>query len=242
MARDFSQIPNELITDSNLSGMAFRIVVYLFSKPHNWNVNNKDIQNRFGIKRRETMSKYWKEIEASGWIIRTRKTDEKGKMKAGYDYQLNTKPCTNNPDTEKPDTAEGMYGKTGHGKTGLRTNRTLSNTDSLSNTDIEKQKNNKKNAPSAFDDSFLENKFNYLWGNIRLKKVGKNEAKKSFNKLCKTRWKTKEKIEEATIGIIEDIDERLNFIGDRKSPFKNKHLSTYLNNNGWEDEETEVWE
>ena len=138
---NFSQIPNELITDSELSGIAFRIVVYLFSKPDKWDVNNTDIQKRFGIKRRETMSKYWKEIVMSGWVTRERKVDEKsGKMVAGFDYTLHSKPCTDNADTLKADTHETVYGYDR-----VRINSTLSNTDSFSNTDIKKDlKENKK--------------------------------------------------------------------------------------------------
>lgn len=156
---NFSQIPNALITDSELSGTAFRIVVYLFSKPDKWEVNNTDIQKRFNIKRRETMSKYWKEIVMSGWVTRERKTDsESGKMVAGFDYTLHSIPCTEKADTQKADTHATVYGSDR-----VRINRTLSNTDSFSNTNNKKQQ---KETPTAIGDSKKFKQENYTHKNL----------------------------------------------------------------------------
>lgn len=116
---------------------------------------------------------------------------------------------------------------------------------------IQNNKHNNKTA-SPIDDSenkkeklsskFIEDQFNHLWLNQQFKKTGKEPALRAFSKLCKTRWKTEQEITEVTQLIIEDIAERFEFIGDRKSPFKNKMLSSYLNQNGWKDEDTVVWE
>ena len=108
-------------------------------------------------------------------------------------------------------------------------------------TSIYKNKNNKKLNSKELS-IFLENKFTTLWQNNSFEKVGKDNAKKAYIKLCKTRWKTEEKISEATDFIIKDIAERFDYIGERKSPLKNKHLSSYLNQKGWQDESTEIWE
>lgn len=132
LSGNFSQIPNELITDSELSDTAYRIVSYLFTKPDKWNVNNTDIQKKFNIKRRETMSKYWKEILKSGWVSRERKTS-KGKQLAGFDYSLSI-------NLDERNLTKIVYASTVHGeikspKTVHGENRTHSNTDNFNNTE-----------------------------------------------------------------------------------------------------------
>ena len=124
----FSQIPNEMIIDLDLSAIEFRLMCYLFSRPDGWQVRNTDIMNKLGIRRRETLAGYWKKLIKMEYIIRHEKEKILGQFK-GYDYELTMKcfgkPCTVQPCTEEPDT-----GTTRHGD-----NRTLSNTNSLINTD-----------------------------------------------------------------------------------------------------------
>lgn len=232
LKRDFSQIPNELITDKNISHGAFRVMVYLLSKPDGWQVYNNDIKKKLKISKSHTIAKYWKELEESGWISRTKTS------KGAFDYILNEKPVAQNGHEEEK--ACCLKRASAHNEQ-LPKMGTNNNTNSLSNTDFN-NKTNKRPPTACVDQKLIEEKFMYLWENQGLRKVSKEPAKKAFIKLCKTRWKTKEKITEATVGIIEDIAERIELIGDKKSPFKNKHLSTYLNNNGWKDEETEIWE
>ena len=38
LKRDYSQIPNDLITDLTLSAGALRVLLYLFTKPDEWKV------------------------------------------------------------------------------------------------------------------------------------------------------------------------------------------------------------
>lgn len=77
-----SYVPTECITDLRISGGAFRVLSYMFSKPKGWDFCNKDFQDNIGIGRRETMARYWKELIESGWVFRTPK---KG---GGFNYSL----------------------------------------------------------------------------------------------------------------------------------------------------------
>lgn len=101
----------------------------------------------------------------------------------------------------------------------------------------------KSNTEQKVSENWVDIQFESVWQQMMFRKVGKEQARKAFKRLCKKRWgMNQEKIENASTGIVEDIQERFEFIGERKSPFKKKHLSTYLNNLGWLEEETEVWE
>ena len=87
LKRDFSQIPNELITDLTLSAGALRVLLYLFTKPDEWNVYNLDICKRLDISE-QTLTKYWKQLIKSGWLRREPSRNEKGHLTGGYTYQI----------------------------------------------------------------------------------------------------------------------------------------------------------
>ncbi|MBE8232174.1 MAG: hypothetical protein HAW67_00460 [Endozoicomonadaceae bacterium] len=89
LVKNFTMIPNALITDKKLKAPVFKVICYLFSRPDGWNINNKDVMKSLGIARRETMSSYWKSALESGWINRVKK--ENG---FGYDYILHDSPPT----------------------------------------------------------------------------------------------------------------------------------------------------
>lgn len=84
----YSQIPNELIIDTTISPGALRVLLYLFTKPDNWNVYNKDICNQLNINEK-TLTKYWKELLNSKWLRRERKQNKDGKFIGGnYFYRI----------------------------------------------------------------------------------------------------------------------------------------------------------
>lgn len=87
LKKEYSQIPNELITDLTISAGALRVLLYLFTKPDNWNVYNKDICKRLSISE-QTLTKYWKELLKSNWLKREQSRDEKGHLTGGYTYQI----------------------------------------------------------------------------------------------------------------------------------------------------------
>ena len=89
----YSQIPNDLIIDMSISAGAFRVILYLFSKPDNWNVYNKDICKQLEISE-QTLSKYWKSLLKSRWLRRERLTSKDGKFTGGYTYQIGDFPIS----------------------------------------------------------------------------------------------------------------------------------------------------
>jgi len=83
----YSQIPNELITDLTLSAGELRVLLYLFTKPNDWDVYNNDICKQLNISEK-TLTRYWKNLLKSKWLRRERKQDEKGKLQGGYIYRI----------------------------------------------------------------------------------------------------------------------------------------------------------
>lgn len=83
----YSQIPNELITDLELCNGSLRVILYLFTKPDNWNVYNKDICNQLSISE-QTLTKYWKKLLNSKWLQREPSRDKEGKLTGGYTYRI----------------------------------------------------------------------------------------------------------------------------------------------------------
>lgn len=83
----FTQIPNALITDTNISAGAVRVYSYMQSKPDNWNFYNNDIKKSLDIKANETLAGYFKELINQGWISRERE-QKNGKYCGGYDYTV----------------------------------------------------------------------------------------------------------------------------------------------------------
>lgn len=128
----FTTLPNEII-ESSISHAAFRIYCYLISKPDGWTVLNEDIKKKLRIKDKESMSKYWKELIDTGWIIREQHVNELGKFSGGFDYQLNEHPIdvigflVESENTRIPEIP--AFGKTPHSGN----MRIHSNTDSYTN-------------------------------------------------------------------------------------------------------------
>lgn len=85
-------IANSIITDLRISHPAFRVAVYLMSRPNHWQINNTDIQKQLGIGKRETVAKYWKELISAGIVSRRRKPRGARGVFAGFDYCIGPVP------------------------------------------------------------------------------------------------------------------------------------------------------
>ena len=83
----FTQIPNDLLTDNNLSNGAKVVFCYLASKPTSWQVYNADVKKALNIKTNNALAKYWKELIEAGWITRQRKKDNQ-KLDGGFIYTI----------------------------------------------------------------------------------------------------------------------------------------------------------
>jgi hypothetical protein len=109
-----------------------------------WEFNNADIKKQLGIKRDETIAKYFRELITSGWISRTPRMTN-GRPSGFFDYTLYYEPITkantvnvelrNNATTQNADTK----------------NQQLLENSSLNNTDISNNKdsNNPPISPKA---------------------------------------------------------------------------------------------
>lgn len=133
LRQKFAQIPNELITDTRLSNGAFRVAAYLYSRPDNWAVNNKDVQLQLAIKNVGTVSKYWQELIAAGWVNREERAGENGQF-GGFNYTLlmsstvaEINRCGKTPLREKPVTVKNRNGK----------NQQHNNKEILNNTELD---------------------------------------------------------------------------------------------------------
>lgn len=144
----FTKIPNALAVDLYLSSGAVRVFLYMSTKPDDWFFNNRDIQKQLGIKDDATMSKYWKELISSGWVSRTSALNHNGKPSGYYDYILNFQPSKS--DTSQPDTPTPKNAGAGTVNKPVMVNSQLgkipdyTNTDSVTNTNINTPTNNKQ--------------------------------------------------------------------------------------------------
>ena len=98
LKNNFSQIPNNLILDENLSPTSLKIMLYLFTRIDGWVVRNKDICNVCKISER-TLTTKWKELQNSGWIERKEIRDDNGRFQ-GYNYKIGYSMLNNIKTTE----------------------------------------------------------------------------------------------------------------------------------------------
>lgn len=104
----FTIIQNELITDTRISAQAFRVACYLLSRPDGWQVYNKDIQNKLGIKTAQALANYWKELIGAGIVHRKQVRGAANRFSGGFEYAVGDVPADWIADDDKsPD-----YGKT----------------------------------------------------------------------------------------------------------------------------------
>ena len=140
----FTQAPNALAVDQSLCDGSVRVFLYMCGRPDDWQFNNADIQNRLGIKRAETIAKYWKELIETGWIARQPKLTANGKPSGYFDYILNFKPVKPTPYNPDKGTAkkveEGTPDKPDTHNQQIRKNSSDSNND-VSSTNNDQSKN-----------------------------------------------------------------------------------------------------
>ena len=134
------------LDDVRLSWKAKGIWAYLLSKPDNWTVRPKDIENR-SKDGREAVASALNELEQFGYVVRTEVRD-KGKF-MGFEYTIFEEPQEEKPpkpkrkrkvepQTENPSTAENIKPQTGKPLTvkPLTENPQHSNKGTILNTDL----------------------------------------------------------------------------------------------------------
>jgi hypothetical protein len=81
---NFSQVPNELLDHSNLSPLARLILIYLLSKPEDWQVKCYDIE-RVGSFSKDKRQAVFNELIDAGYLDR-RRIQKQGKIT--YEYTV----------------------------------------------------------------------------------------------------------------------------------------------------------
>lgn len=171
---NFSQIPNELITDTRISIQARMVYVYVSSKPSGWVVRNTDVKQSLGIKDDKAMAKYWKELQDFGWLTRAKTTPNDTEKTGTYNYILNASPILgnfpilgSNPNLAKTQNwQEPKFGKNTH----LNNKENSSNTELGSNTEL---KRNIKEKFTATINALYHRRQTTEWSDKELKALDK---------------------------------------------------------------------
>ena len=81
---NFTMINNELINDPTISAKSKSVLIYLLSKPLEWNANIKDISNHFtdGV---DAIKSSLVELDKAYYLTRTRIRTDEGRFKTIYD-------------------------------------------------------------------------------------------------------------------------------------------------------------
>ena len=171
LTKDFTTIPNEIITDSNLSAGAFRLYCYLASKPETWEVNNTDIRKQLNIGSNNSLNKYWKELIETGWVEKEREKDEKGKFTGRTILILynsrNRKNCENgkNPLSQKIHFRKNceIAKNAKHSNTDI-----YNNTDYSSNTEYNKKNNNTTSEKFTIESALKKSNIQQLLNELKV--------------------------------------------------------------------------
>ncbi len=126
------------VENPNLSWKAKGILLYLLSKPDDWQVYENDLVSHASDGRDGVRSGI-RELEAAGYILRTQKRDDSGRM-SGYEYEVYESPTVDGKTVD---------GKTGAGKPAA--------------TNILKELNNNKTKSTPASPLSSEKLFEELW-------------------------------------------------------------------------------
>jgi len=105
---NFSVLPNELLNDDRLSAEQLGLLVYLLSKPTDWQVQVTELRKRFDVGR-DKIRTILACLEQYGYISKEQVRSE-GKF-ASNRYVVSDSPLTEKPLTEKPSTVNPTLNK-----------------------------------------------------------------------------------------------------------------------------------
>ncbi|WP_426704435.1 DnaD domain protein [Staphylococcus shinii] len=90
---NFVTVHKNFIHDPNISWKAKGILLYLLSRPDDWQVYEKELE-KHSLDGRDSLKNGIKELETTGYIVRTRKRDDKGRLRE-YEYSVYEQPTQN---------------------------------------------------------------------------------------------------------------------------------------------------
>ena len=208
----FSIIPNEVIRDKTLSHSEYRLLIYLYSLPDNWKINQSYLASELETTRNK-INQRLASIKKQGYLD-IEKNSKSNKEEVDYLYILKV-PDTPKLDTPKLGAPKLDTPKTGAPKTGTYINNNINNTNNINNelnniiiTPQTKSKKFTKPSLEEINNFILENNLKvngehfYDYYESNGWKVGKNSMKdwkatlrnwnrNNFNEKSKSSSKTK---------------------------------------------------
>ena len=97
----FTQIPNSLLNDINLSLKSKGLYSFMFSKPNGWNFTIRSMSKQLK-EGTDSIGNSLKELKKYGWVTYTKKTNGSGVYKLLYASNLTISPNTENPNLGNP--------------------------------------------------------------------------------------------------------------------------------------------
>lgn len=172
---DFVLVHKKFIYDDKLSARAKGILLYLLSRPNDWQIYTSEIQKHMtdGIK---SVNSAVKELMDGGYIKRTLKRSEKGTFK-GYEYLVYEIP-TETPFAENGQTENGLAE---NGQTENRQRHTTNN--NSTNNDLTNN-NNTNNDSNTSATNVTRERFEEWW-KLYDKKLDKKKAFSLFKSALK---------------------------------------------------------
>ena len=146
----FTQVPNQLLTDKNISLKAKGIFAFMFSKPENWvfTIGSMSKQLKEG---RDGIASALRELKTFGWVNYNKLPDGRGEYFMYYESII-----------KKPNTDFPIEGKNHNRKTPQRENATMgkpvpfSNTDLINNKELNNNTNIKLHSENKFSADVVE--------------------------------------------------------------------------------------
>ncbi|MDN5125550.1 hypothetical protein PJV95_04735 [Aliarcobacter butzleri] len=104
LVNNFTQIPNLIISDTNIKHNSFRLYCYYASKPNGWKIRNTDIKEKLGISN-DTIASANKNLTDNGWMSRFKEKNTNGTFNGDFSYQLYSVPTEigKKPNSVKPE-------------------------------------------------------------------------------------------------------------------------------------------
>ena len=151
---EFVTVHKAFIHDASLSWKAKGILLYLLSRPDDWQIYETELIKHTSDKL-SSLKSGLKQLEEAGYIKRKRKRDDKGRMQ-GYEYEVYEQPThirkSNVDEKESIHMRKSNVGKSNDGKTDVgKSNDGKSHTtnNNRTNNDSTKNKSTKNNGSSS---------------------------------------------------------------------------------------------
>ncbi|MEB6046008.1 conserved phage C-terminal domain-containing protein [Staphylococcus pseudoxylosus] len=145
---NFVTVHKNFIHDPNISWKAKGILLYLLSRPDDWQVYEKELE-KHSLDGRDSLKNGIKELETTGYIVRTRKRDDKGRLRE-YEYSVYEQPNQNG----LPNVGLSNVGKTNTGLSNVGkpvpTNNDFTNNDLTNNNNTNNDGNTMSSSSTVY--------------------------------------------------------------------------------------------